>query len=84
MPRLLITDLTRASENEGPTPLANLSPRLMENRIFPDPLSRSLFTQRLALLIKRLQTSAPNTGKEKYPNDDRLSHCLESNPYSSS
>jgi hypothetical protein len=84
MPRLLISDLPRASENEVPAPLANLSPRLMENRIFPDPISRTLFTQRLALLIKRLQTSAPNTGKEKSPNDDRLCHYLESNPYSSS
>jgi hypothetical protein len=43
-----------------------------------------LFTQRLAMLIRRIQTSTPKTRKEKSPNDDRLSHTLESNPGSSS
>jgi len=73
-----------ASQNEAPSHLSNLSSHLMESRIFLDPITHSLFTQRLAMLIRRIQTSTPKTRKEKPPNDDRLSHTLESNPGSSS
>ena len=83
MPRLLPLNQTMNSENEVPTsPLNPYS--LTDIRIPLDPIARSLFAQRLALLIKRIQALALNPGKENSTNDCRFADTLKSNPSSSS
>ena len=74
MPNLHISTATIAAQQNNQMPLSSpLSFRPQEPAI-PDQVTRRLFAQRLALLIKRMQVVAQNLEKEELSNDCRLTN----------